>query len=83
MTLRTITFLPQRSPQWRFWRGAVVGFLSGCVLSYALLSNPRHERVHHIEQAPESVIVAAAQRVADDAEVYLDVWLSWIRIETA
>jgi hypothetical protein len=39
--------------------------------------------VHHIEQAPESVIVAAAQRVADDAEDYLDVWLSWIRIETA
>jgi hypothetical protein len=82
MTLSTITFVPPRSPQWRFWRGVVVGFLSGCVLSYALLSNPRYERVHHIEQAPEYV-VAAAQRATDHHEDYGDVWLSGIGIETA
>jgi hypothetical protein len=59
MSLSGFASTPPWSPQWRFWRGAVVGFLSGCVLSYALLSNPRHERVHHIDPAPEYVVALA------------------------
>jgi hypothetical protein len=56
MTLGSFTLVPPQPPPWRFWRGVVIGFLSGCVLSYALLSNPQEMRVHQIEEAPEYVV---------------------------
>jgi hypothetical protein len=37
----------------------VIGFLSGCVVSYALLAHTRQERVHVIREAPEHVVAWA------------------------
>ena len=56
-----LSFVPPTRVPWRFWRGVVIGFLSGCVVSYALLGTTRQERVHLINDAPEYVVVWAQE----------------------
>jgi hypothetical protein len=57
--LNSLSLIPPQGGGWRFWRGLVVGFLSGCVVSYALLARARQERVHVIKEMPEYVVAAA------------------------
>lgn len=59
LAARGLTFVPPCAQPWRFWRGVVIGFLSGCVLSYALLGNSRQARVHQIDMLPEYVVASA------------------------
>jgi hypothetical protein len=55
----SLTFVPRPPPRWRFWRGVVLGFLSGCVVSYALFRDTPQTRVHQIDAAPEYVVASA------------------------
>lgn len=57
--LPSLSLVPPQGGRWRFWRGLVVGFLSGCVVSYALLVKARQERVHLIKEVPEYVVASA------------------------
>jgi hypothetical protein len=59
MTPDSLTFVPRRPPRWRFWRGVVLGFLSGCVVSYAVVRDTPQTRVHQIDAAPEYVVASA------------------------
>ena len=56
---RGVAFKPPRRPQWRFWRGVVLGFLSGCVVSYALCRDTPQTRVHQIDGAPAYVVASS------------------------
>jgi hypothetical protein len=55
----SFAFRPPPRPQWRFWRGVVLGFLSGCVVSYALVRDASQARVHQINAAPEYVVASS------------------------
>lgn len=57
--LTSLSLVPPQAGGWRFWRGLVIGFLSGCVVSYALLAKARQERVHLIKELPEYVVASA------------------------
>jgi hypothetical protein len=59
MTPDSLTFVPRRPPRWRFWRGVVLGFLSGCVVSYAVVHDTSPRRVHQIDAAPEYVVASS------------------------
>lgn len=50
---------PQKQPgyTWRFLRGALLGFLSGCALGYALIGQRPSPRVHLIIE-PGPYVVA-------------------------
>jgi hypothetical protein len=56
---RGVALRPPRRPQWRFWRGVVLGFLSGCVVSYAVFRDTPQARVHQIDAAPEYVVASS------------------------
>jgi hypothetical protein len=55
----SLTFMPRRPRPWRFWRGVVLGFVSGCVVSYALVRDTSQARVHQIDAAPEYVVASS------------------------